>query len=391
MPYLKEILPVYLSVLAMRLSFGLVVFTLPLYIGEKYLSVGIVAAAYPVAELLLVFPFGVLSDKYGRKMFLMMGLLISSFDLPLFSFTKNTLLLTVIHGVQGVAAASVIASSLAAVSDVAKESRRGREMGIYDLVNMAGYIIGFPISGLIIDVTKDIRSPFLVASLIAAFGLIITALMFPRDIGRSTMDIKTRLKIAFRGITGGGEAVLLTVMWFTIMMFISFFLTFGPLIIRSFGEHHSFFRIGSYLSAIIAILAVTQPLYGYLSDIVGRAKTLLIGSISISLLLIVLYSWHAGLIGNRIAIPLVIILGFGSLMFSPAGLAFLADISKEGARGSFMGFYSFVMNLGNVLGPVVGGALMSAFGMRNGISAMILIGAVLTGSSVLIFLTKKKK
>jgi DHA1 family multidrug resistance protein-like MFS transporter len=391
MPYLKELTPIYLSVLSMRLSFGLVVFALPLYIGEKYLSVGIIAAAYPVAELLLVFPFGVLSDRYGRKVFLLIGLLLSAIDLPLFSLTRNTILLTLIHGIQGIAAASVMASSLAAVSDVAKESRRGREMGIYDLVNMAGYIIGFPLSGLVIDATKDMRSPFFVASLIAAFGLIITAFLLPRDIGRSTMDLKTRLKIAFKGITGGREAVLLTVMWFTIMMFISFFLTFGPLIIRGMGGHHSFFRIGSYLSALIAILAITQPLYGYISDLIGRTKALLTGSISIFLLLITIYAWHAGFMKYHIAIPLIAILGLGSLMFSPAGLAFLADISKEGARGSFMGFYSFIMNLGNVLGPVMGGALMSAFGPRDGISAMILLGAILTGSSVLIFMIKKKK
>ncbi len=380
--YITELFPVYLAVFSMRLSFGLVVFTLPLYLGNHYLSIGLVASSYPLLELLSIFPLGILSDKYGRKTVLVMGLLLSALDLPLFSLTRSVVLLAGIHAIQGLAAAAVMASSLAAISDKAEKSHRGREMGVFDFSNMAGYMLGFPLSGLLVDLTRELRICFFIASLIAAIGLIFAIRVLPSERPPfPEINVVERIILTMRNIKISREAPLLAILWFIVMMYVSFVLSFGSSLWReiSRGSGLGFTEFGLGFGLIISILAVTQPTLGAISDRIGRDKSLLISSSSITALLVVFVLLLQGSLDLLMATPLVAFFGIGALMFSPAGLAALADASMEEVRGSFMGFYSFTMNLGNLTGPVVGGIFLSCFGMREGITAMLILGVLLTG------------
>ena len=188
--------PLYISVFLMRFSFGLVLFTLPIYLPRREfsnLAVGIVAAAYPVTETIVGPIIGVLADRFGRKRWIWMGLCVST--IALFAFTLNTsiLYLVIVHAIQGVAAAMIVVSALTMVTDVSTISTRGREMGIYDFANLGGYMLGIFTAGLL--GFHSLLTPFYIGSILAAVGAVFAFFKVKenkrREIGSALSPIQT--------------------------------------------------------------------------------------------------------------------------------------------------------------------------------------------------------
>src|SRR5579864_1954324 len=141
--------PVYVAVFLMRFSFAFTVVALQYIVPIPYQR-GIIAAAYPLMEMLTGLFFGILADKIGRKWIIVGGMLFSALVTFSFTLTKSFVLLVVIHGLQGICAAAIITTTLASLTDIAKPQTRGREMGLYDFCTVGGYGMGFVFSLLLI-------------------------------------------------------------------------------------------------------------------------------------------------------------------------------------------------------------------------------------------------
>jgi DHA2 family multidrug resistance protein-like MFS transporter len=76
--------------------------------------------------------------------------------------------------------------------------------------------------------------------------------------------------------------------------------------------------------------------------------------------------------------PLLVVFGLGSFAFAPAALASLGDLAPSGGRGTTMGLYSVAMNLGLIIGPLLGGYLLDRYGLPSLFYAalIILMGAL---------------
>ncbi len=391
--YRLGLVPLYWSVFAMRLSFSMVVLTLPLYIGPKWMAVGVVSAAYPLAEVLTIFFFGLLADRYGVRLILSHGLLLSSIAILGFALTRNIEALAALHAAQGLAAAAVMASSLAFLAGYASRETIGREMGVFDFTNLAGYAMGLPVGGLIADLLPDIRASFLLSSVLALTGFIISRAMLPE-----LPPAHEQLKLAetMKAILLNPKALALLPLWLTIMMLVGIALSFAPLLftimVKAAGESGvlRFLKmlpatsVAAGMSTIALILGVTQPLFGKLSDKYGRLKMLYTGSFSIAAFLATSLLYVRGHLSVRAAVALGAAFGLGSLMFSPAGLALLAELAPRGREGATMGLYSFFMSLGTLIGPLIGGHLLEAYGRSAGLAALLELALIMILFSIAI-------
>ncbi|MCG3259926.1 MAG: MFS transporter, partial [Candidatus Heimdallarchaeota archaeon] len=101
---------------------------------------------------------------------------------------------------------------------------------------------------------------------------------------------------------------------------------------------------------------ILQYPFGRLSDKVGRYKLLIYGSIGYGIILSLI-----GLVGTRNYVLLLVvlfILGTLSGITTSPNMALVGDYVGEENRATGMGFFNFAGNLGIVLGPVIGGALL---------------------------------
>jgi len=111
-------------------------------------------------------------------------------------------------------------------------------------------------------------------------------------------------------------------------------------------------QLGAILAAYAAAQLVCAPLWGRLSDRVGRRPVMLltIAGTGLSLLLL-------GLAPSLLWVLAARILGGGFAANISVATAYVADITDESERTRWMGMIGASFGIGFVLGPAIGGAL----------------------------------
>ncbi len=106
----------------------------------------------------------------------------------------------------------------------------------------------------------------------------------------------------------------------------------------------------------LTITALLLPM-GRLSDLVGRRKVYLLGS--------VLFMGGAGLSGSSVNLEMLIasrvIQGVGAAMSQGTGMAIITSVFPGNQRGKAIGFIMTVVGAGGIAGPAIGGLVVQAF------------------------------
>jgi MFS family permease len=363
----------------MRFSFGLVLFTLPIFLPRREfsnLAVGVIAAAYPIAETICGPVIGVLADRFGRRRWVYSGLAVSTVALLAFTLNTDITYLVAVHAVQGIAAAMIIVSTLTMVTDASSTTNRGKEMGVYDFANLGGYMVGILAAGILTRIGSRLL-PFYFAATLAAIGAAFAYFKIQETRGHDDRNALSPVK-TLRLLLSSRRAAAMFPIWLAITTFVGIALTFGPRL----GP--SPFTTSLIFGGAVLILAVTQPLFGYLSDKYGRDKLMMLGLLSIIGLFYTAISMIRGRLGFWSGAPFLAVFGLGCFAFPPAALATLGDFAPERSRGTTMGAYSVVISLGTIIGPLLGGYLLDRYGMRSLFygGLVVLIGAL--GLAILI-------
>ncbi|HEY4690952.1 MAG TPA: MFS transporter [Anaerolineae bacterium] len=164
-----------------NLNDGMVWGLLPLFLSGKGLpidQVGIIAAAYPGVWGLSQLITGALSDRWGRKPLITVGMWVQAIGIGLFvvgqgfgAWLGGAVLL-------GIGTALVYPTLLAAVSDVAHPEWRASAVGVYRLWRDGGYAIGALLAGLLAD---SLGIPFAIAvigGLTFLSGVVVAGVMY---------------------------------------------------------------------------------------------------------------------------------------------------------------------------------------------------------------------
>lgn len=152
-----------------------------------------------------------------------------------------------------------------------------------------------------------------------------------------------------------------------------------PIIGREFGFTE--IQITSIISASSFIFLVLTPLWGKLSDQVGRKKVLLIGLVGY-VITTLLFSFivYQGLTKEISFFILFSLILFARVLNSslvagqrPAMGAYVADITSEEDRSAGMGKFGAANNLGTILGPVLVGTFVGFSFFPDSIATLSLL------------------
>ena len=122
--------------------------------GETHIDPGIVAllsAIFYVTELLMSPVLGALSDRWGRKPFLVLGPIFGALAVQIHPLTTVILVIALARLFEGLATACNIPSTLGFLSDATggNPALRGRVMGLYEVASLVGLVTGPAVGGLL--------------------------------------------------------------------------------------------------------------------------------------------------------------------------------------------------------------------------------------------------
>lgn len=136
-------------VYAMRVSL------LPLFfadsLGQSAAVAGFALAAYAVGDVLVMMPAGRASDRYGRRPFLICGMVVLSVATAALAFTDDVLTAFAVTVLAGMGTGMVAPVIQATVADVLYGGRGGSALSTYQMAQDSGTIVGPVIAGVIAD------------------------------------------------------------------------------------------------------------------------------------------------------------------------------------------------------------------------------------------------
>jgi MFS family permease len=139
---------------------------------ETALDFSIAFSALMFSRLLLQIPLGRLSDRYGRKGFIIAGLILTALSTALLGEARTTVQLIWLRVIQGVGAAGIAAPAFALAADLAKPGGEGRQMSIITMGFGLGIALGPLIAGMLAVFYFDLPFLFVGLMLVGSAGVI---------------------------------------------------------------------------------------------------------------------------------------------------------------------------------------------------------------------------
>jgi MFS family permease len=134
---------------------------------------GIQFGAFIAAQVLLQTPIGRASDHYGRRPFVLFGMILLVPSTLAQGFVVTSWGMVVARFVQGIAGAMVFAPALALAGDFAKRGQSGTQLSLVTMTFGLGVAIGPLASGYLIR--YGFAVPFIFGAILAAIGTVLVA------------------------------------------------------------------------------------------------------------------------------------------------------------------------------------------------------------------------
>lgn len=365
---LNRIFLILLSLFVVMLGYGILLPTLPYYTERLALGdnldtdsinfhIGFLTSIYPLFQLLFVVLWGRLSDKYGRKPIIIVGLIGFVIMQLLTGLATSLTMLYVARIFGGIFTSSVIPVSNAYLSDITSEKRRTKIMGWSGVAISSGVIFGPVIGGFLSQTDLHLKYtigllhldrfsvPFLFAALLGLIVLFVVAKWLKNTTRVHTF---TTQKASLRFTFTKYFVVLLGlsfVIQFVVTLFETVFSIYGK---DELGFNSNQIGIGFMLCG--SIMAVLQPLFAtYGEKFLSTKKQIALGLFISGLSLIVFPFFK----NEYLVYVLIVVFAAGGAMITPNLLSAVSLTSKENT-GRNISIQSSTGSVGQILGPVVG-------------------------------------
>lgn len=140
---------------------------------------GILASSYAVTQFLFGPLLGSISDRYGRRPVLLLGLLALGIDYLIMGFAGNIWVLLLGRVLAG-AAGSTYVTANAYIADVSPPEKRAANFGMVGAAFGVGFILGPVIGGLLGEFGT--RAPFFAAALLAFLNMLYGYFVLPETL-----------------------------------------------------------------------------------------------------------------------------------------------------------------------------------------------------------------
>ena len=325
-------------------------------LGASPERIGLIVSVSTLTGVLLKLPSGALSDIYGRRLLLKIGVV--AFGLPpfLYLFITDLDALTALRFLHGLATAIFAPSALATVAELYRE-RRGAALGTYTACTQSGSLLGPFLGGYLIH-AAGFSAAFITSGLFGCIGMLLfyslhLDVAVPQRKEQGMAVVLSEMWKGFAAVAKNRKVLITSVTDAAKMIANGALMAFLPLYGVAAGLNPG--EVGLLFSVQAGTSFFSKPIMGRVSDRVGRQPLIILG------LWICAATFVC--IPQVSMFPILLVLsagfGFGEAVVSSSSSALVADSSEFKRLGAGMGMQGTIMDIGHACGPLLAGLLIA--------------------------------
>ncbi len=368
------------SVGVAMIGLGIIWPLIPVYaieMGAGGFLVGLIIASFNIARTIFSPFVGWVSDRQGRKKFIIAGLLGYAVISFFYVLSTNAPTLILIRFFHGLASLLVVPIAMALTADIAPKQKLGLYMGTLNMAVMLGLAVGPALGGIIKD-HFGINVAFYAMAILALLTCVLVVFLIPSDRKRDGDQNRKKLPslgkilshrivmgiLITRFLTASGQGAVYT------------FLPILALELQLTGS-----KVGIILTANILVIAFLQRLGGRIADVINPKYLVIAGTFASGMTVMGMPFVE----GFMLILCLNILMGAANGISLPGGLAISGELGRTMGMAALMSVTDAAWSLGMIVSPILSGIVLDAFGLFY----VFVVGSVLIlagGLAVTLFL-----
>lgn len=323
------------------------------YSDYSPLWVGLAIGGYGLTQAIFQIPMGLMSDKWGRKPIIYLGLTLFAIGSLIAGLADSMWLLTIGRIIQG--SGAIAGAIMALATDVTRESQRTKIMALIGISIGFSFYIAL-LLGPLIAANFGMQGIFLITAVFSLLCIPLVRFGINNDAYVAPSGDSLPNKTLLRGLYKHPHLWRLNGSVLVLHMLITCFFVQVPVLLVGIGvplsEHYVLYSLVLFAS-VIGLIGLIK-LADHLPVSLSFRFALLFMAAAFGLLLVLAPTWTS--------IAIAGILFFTGFNFLEAKMpAMVSSIAPAGSKGSAMGIYASHQFFGAFLGGVSSGLLNSYF------------------------------
>lgn len=320
---------------------------------------GLAIGIYGMTQALLQIPFGLVSDKIGRKPVIIFGLLVFALGSTVAASADTITMVIVGRALQG--AGAIAAAVMALTADLIREEHRVKAMAMIGMSIGASFALAM-VLGPVLNTWIGVPGIFWLTAILAVGGIGVIVLIVPTPaVSRVHRDAEA-VPGQFTAVLRDPQLLRLDLGIFCLHLILTASFVVLPLALRDVAGLPAARHWELYLPVLVMSLPMAIP-FILQAEKHRRMKQVFVGAVAV---IAIAEAGLSLLHGSVLSIALLLFVFYSAFNLLEAILpSLIAKVAPPDRKGTAMGVYSSSQFFGAFVGGSVGGLLHGRYGLGS--------------------------